>query len=84
MPRRTKAARANAAARPAPTKANAVIALLSRTKGATLDDLMKATGWQAHSVRGFISGTVKKKLGREIASDATSKGRVYRLAPEGR
>jgi len=43
--------------------------------------LQKAAGWQAHSVRGFLSGTVKKKLGLEVASEKTGKGeRRYRIA----
>jgi hypothetical protein len=61
------------------TKADMVVALLSRAKGATLDDIMTATGWQSHSVRGFISGTLKKKLGRTVTSEKTAKGRIYRL-----
>lgn len=46
-----------------PTKKEAVLALLRRENGATLAELMTATGWQAHSVRGFISGTLRKRLG---------------------
>ena len=64
------------------TKSDAVIALLSRSRGATIDEMMKVTGWQAHSVRGFLAGTVKKKLGRSVASEASDKGRVYRITPE--
>jgi hypothetical protein len=45
-----------------------VLSLLKRSGGATLKDLMKATGWQAHSVRGFLSGTLKKKQGRTLTS----------------
>ncbi|WP_324751001.1 DUF3489 domain-containing protein [Sphingomonas sp. LY54] len=65
------------------TKADTVVALLSRAKGATLDDIMTATGWQSHSVRGFISGTLKKKLGRTITSEKTARGRIYRLLAGG-
>lgn len=64
------------------TKSDAVIALLSRPRGATLDEMMKATGWQSHSVRGFLAGTVKKKLGRSIDSEVGEKGRVYRIVAE--
>lgn len=64
------------------TKSEAVIALLSRPRGATLEEMMKATGWQSHSVRGFLAGTVKKKLGRTVTSEAGEKGRVYRIAAE--
>ena len=61
------------------TKTDAVIALLSRPKGASLDEMMKATGWQAHSVRGFMAGTVKKKLGHTLVSGITDRGRVWRI-----
>ena len=50
------------------SKASSVLDLLKRADGATLAELMKATGWQAHSVRGFLSGTVRKKLGLAITS----------------
>ena len=57
-----------------------VLALLERAKGATLAELMSATGWQAHSVRGFISGTLGKKLKIKIDSFKTEKGdRAYRM-----
>ncbi len=64
------------------TKSATVIALLSRPRGATLDEMMKATGWQSHSVRGFLAGTVKKKLGNSITFEAGDKGRAYRIAAE--
>lgn len=66
----------------AKTKSDTVVALLTRSRGATIDEMMTATGWQAHSVRGFIAGTVKKKLGRSVTSETTSKGRVYRIVAE--
>ncbi len=63
------------------TKLVSLISLLSRKDGATIADLMKATGWQAHSVRGAISGTLKKKLGLGIISEKVEgRGRVYRIA----
>lgn len=64
------------------TKSEAVIALLSRSRGATIDEMMKATDWQSHSVRGFLAGTVKKKQGRTVTSEITDKGRVYRIIAE--
>lgn len=51
-------------------KSDQIIQLLKRTNGASVAELMKVTGWQAHSVRGFISGTVKKKLGLEVQTRA--------------
>src|SRR5438309_2123385 len=48
------------------SKKDIVLRLLQRENGATLAELMAATGWQAHSVRGFISGTLRKKLGLTI------------------
>ena len=64
------------------TKSETVVALLSRSRGATIDEMMTVTGWQAHSVRGFIAGTVTKKLGRSVASELSNKGRVYRILRE--
>ena len=73
---------ANATASPRPgTKAATAIDLLKRSDGASIDDLMVASGWQAHSVRGFLSGTVKKKMGlRLIAEVAADGARRYRIA----
>ena len=57
-----------------------VIRLLERAKGATLGELMRETKWQAHSVRGFISGTLGKRLKLKVESFKTDKGdRAYRL-----
>lgn len=54
--------------------------LLRRRHGATLASLCEATGWQAHSVRGFLSGTVKKKLGLEpLVSESVNGSRRYKL-----
>jgi hypothetical protein len=60
-----------------------VLELLRRPEGATLADLMSATGWQAHSVRGFLSGALGKKMGLAVESlKSASGGRVYRIAEE--
>jgi len=51
---------------------------MQRRDGATIDELVKLTGWQAHSVRGAISGTLKKKLGLAVTSEKIEgRGRVY-------
>ncbi len=50
------------------SKTAKVLDLLKRSGGATLHDLIKATSWQAHSVRGFLSGTLRKKMGRALTA----------------
>jgi hypothetical protein len=62
------------------SKTEKVLELLKRPNGATLAELMKATSWQAHSVRGFLSGTVGKKLGFKLESTKAEDGeRTYSL-----
>ncbi len=66
------------------TKQALLINLLKRKDGASIDDIVKATGWQAHSVRGAISGALKKKLGLTVTSERVEKrGRVYRIVERG-
>jgi hypothetical protein len=62
------------------SKKDEVIALLSRETGATLSELITTTGWQKHSILGFLSGTLKKKIGSEIRSERNAVGnRVCRI-----
>ena len=73
--------KAKAASRGQGSKSAHVIALLEKSKGATLAELMKATGWQAHSVRGFLSGTLRKKMELKIESAKRGDGeRVYSIS----
>lgn len=63
-------------------KQDTVLEMLRQTEGATIDELMDATAWQAHSVRGFLSGTVRKKLELHLISDVVGNGvRRYRVVP---
>ena len=65
------------------TKQKRLVDLLSRPGGGTIAEAMEATGWQPHSVRGAISGTLKKKLGLAVTSDVVEgRGRVYRIAAD--
>ena len=73
--------RASAAEPKAGTKLAILIEALSRPGGATIDDLIVATGWQAHSIRGAMSGALKKDRGLIVTSEKLDdRGRVYRLA----
>jgi hypothetical protein len=87
MPKTTKPVTA-AATKPARTqprarKQDALLALLRRADGATLAEMTKATGWQPHSVRGVMSGVLKKRLGLIITTTKGTGGTVYRIASEG-
>jgi hypothetical protein len=62
------------------TKKAACLALLTNTRGASIEELKQATGWQTHSVRGFLSGEVRKRLGRTLVSETDEAGeRRYRI-----
>ena len=62
------------------TKHDRILTLLTRRDGATIPEMMEASGWQQHSVRGFLAGTVKKKLGFPLTSSkAEGELRRYRI-----
>ena len=62
------------------SKQSRVIAMLQSSKGATIATMMKATGWQQHSVRGFLAGVVRKRLKLKLQSKRVDGERVYRVA----
>jgi hypothetical protein len=76
--RRSAPASSRSAAGP-DTKHARIIAMLRAPAGATIASLVTATEWQQHSVRGFLAGVVRKKLGLNLVSEQTDKGRVYRI-----
>ena len=61
------------------TKHAQVVAMLQDRAGTTIAAIMAATGWQQHSVRGFLAGVVRKKLGLNLVSEPSESGRVYRI-----
>jgi len=61
------------------SKQSRVIAMLRSREGTTIAAMMKATGWQQHSVRGFLAGTVRKRLQLKLASEAIDGQRIYRI-----
>ena len=65
------------------SKSEQVIALLVRPAGASIAELMKLTGWQAHSVRGFMSGTLIKRRGRKLGSEKVDGERRYQIQDTG-
>jgi hypothetical protein len=53
--------------------------MLQKPSGATIDAMMQMTGWKQHSVRGFLAGVVRKKLGLDLIAEADKSGRIYRI-----
>ena len=85
-PKRTRVAKGAKATeeKPKGTRADSkqaqLIAMLKSPKGATIDEIVAAFGWQPHTVRGAIAGALKKKLGLEVTSEKVEgRGRVYRI-----
>ena len=77
---KSKTKRVNGKRTAANGKGATIIELLRRKEGATLADLTRATGWQPHSVRGFLSAQVGKKLGLKLVSTKREDGqRVYQI-----
>jgi hypothetical protein len=75
---RTASASSKSETRP-DTKHARIIAKLRAPAGTTIAAIMTATDWQQHSVRGFLAGVVRKKLGLNLVSEVTDEGRVYRI-----
>jgi hypothetical protein len=75
---RSATASSKSAVRP-DTKHARIIAMLRAPAGTTIVAIMAAMEWQQHSVRGFLAGVVRKKLGLNLVSEQTDKGRVYRI-----
>jgi hypothetical protein len=61
------------------SKQNRVVAMLSAASGATVAAIMQQTGWQQHSVRGFLAGVVRKRLKLKLVSDKIDGQRIYRI-----
>jgi len=69
--------------KPPASKSDLILRALDRKAGTSMDELCKLTNWQPHSVRGFLSGTARKKLGLEVARRKDGKGvsRYFILKP---
>jgi hypothetical protein len=77
----TKATHDSEAKKPNPnSKQSRVIAMLQSSSGATIAAMMKVTGWQKHSVRGFLAGVVRKRLKFKLDSTKVGDDRIYRIA----
>lgn len=62
------------------SKQSQIIAMLQAPDGATIEAMVHATGWQQHSVRGFLAGVIRKKLGLNLESVKDKVGRIYRIS----
>jgi hypothetical protein len=80
-PAKTRATRKPAASpTKSSTKQNIVLTLLRRQNGASITEIVEATDWQPHSVRGFMSGALKRRLGIDVVSDKVDGERRYFVA----
>ncbi len=61
------------------TKQAQVLAMLQTPNGATIEKIAAVTGWQHHSVRGFFAAVIRKRLGLDLVSEPSAKGRIYRI-----
>ena len=77
--RRTPKSKSRARPALASSKRARIISMLRTPPGTTIAAIMTATDWQQHSVRGFLAGVVRKKLGLNLVSEQTEKGRLYRI-----
>jgi hypothetical protein len=81
--RRTAGRRSQSSLQPkerSESKQARIIAMLRAPSGATIEAMVHTTGWQQHSVRGFLAGIIRKKLGLNLTSAAAEGGRIYRIA----
>lgn len=78
-PRPIGAASSGASKTRAATKNAQIVAMLGDRAGTTIAAMMAATGWQQHSVCGFLAGVVRKKLGLNLVSEPGERGRTYRV-----
>jgi hypothetical protein len=85
--RSTSKSKARMRSAPSPSKPTArpdtkharIVAMLRAPAGTTIAAIMAATEWQQHSVRGFLAGVIRKKLGLNLVSEQSDKGRIYRI-----
>lgn len=64
---------------PVQSKRARIVKMLSAPGGTTIAAIVAATGWQQHSVRGFLAGVIRKRLGLNLVSEHNAKGRIYRV-----